>query len=155
MYLIEKLGIKLNEIERLKKKGLELSDFKRYGIVKTEGSSRGIIEWIDAFTRPFSSKEFKKYYKNPEFFYKYCVHNMEELFSPATSIMGKYAEGVEKFGDKKEAIASLFMALHFFFTTCDLIYRTDIFLETRDPKISPLGKIYEDIKEIVEKFAKK
>jgi len=80
---------------------------------------------------------------------------MEGLFFPATSIMAKYAEGAEIFEDKKEAIASLLMTLHFFFTTCDLIYKTDIFLETKDPKISPLGKIYEDIKEIVEKFAKK
>jgi len=155
MYLIEKLGIKSGKIERLKKKGLELSDFKRYGVVKTEGSSRGIIEWSDAFTKPFSSRELKRYYKNPESFYKYCAHNMGELFFPATTIMAKYAEGAETFRDKKEAIVSLLMTLHFFFTTCDLIYRTDIFLEIKDPKISPLGKIYEDIKEIVEKFAKK
>jgi len=81
---------------------------------------------------------------------------MRELFLGVCRFMGEYSEGVvEKKLSERERGGALLIALHLFFATCDIIWKYDRLLETRDPKVSPLGKVYQDIEEAINKVAEK
>lgn len=151
--LAEKLGI-LEKIKKIKEKGGGLSSFKMYGVIKTDGSSEELHEWLDSFVKPLDKENFAKFYQNPELFFEYGRKNME-IFLEVCGILEKYAGVVldENFS-QMERDTALLMAMHLTFTASDMIYKHDRFLEVSSPEISPLGKIYEDIYEILEKAAK-
>jgi hypothetical protein len=153
--IAEKLGISLEEIKALLgKRGFKLSSFTQFRVIKTEGSSEEILEWEDSFSEPLDPSLLESYYQNPELFYRDAVRDMRELFLKVAYFMGEYSRGiVEKKLGEKEAGGALLMALHLFFTTCDIIWKYDRLLETRNPEISPVGRIYQDIRGIVEKLA--
>jgi len=151
--LAERIGIK-EKISKVKERGGKLSDFKKFGIIKTEGSSKEIHEWIDAFVPPFSKEELEKYYQNPELFLQYGRKNME-LFLEICEILREYATVVlsENFS-KKERSTALLMGLHLVFTASDIFYKHDRFLEISSPEISPFGRVYNEICKIIQKVAK-
>jgi uncharacterized protein YerC len=151
--LAERIGIK-EKINKVKEKGGKLSEFEKFGIIKTEGSSKEIHEWIDSFVPPFTKEELEKYYQNPELFLQYGQKNME-LFLEICEILKEYATVVlsENFS-KKERGTALLMGLHLVFTASDMFYKHDRFLEISSPEISPFGKVYNEISKIIEKVAK-
>jgi hypothetical protein len=151
--LAERIGIK-EKINKVKEKEGKLSDFEKFGIIKTEGSSKEIHEWIDSFVPPFTKEELEKYYQNPELFLQYGQKNME-LFLEICEILKEYATVVlsENFS-KKERDTALLMGLHLVFTASDMFYKHDRFLEISSPEISPFGKVYNEISKIIEKVAK-
>lgn len=155
--LAEKLGISLKDIGELKQtKDFKFPDFTQFRLVKSEGSSEEILEWKDSFVEPLDSSTLENYYQNPELFYQDALRRMRELFLGVCRFMQKYSEGVvERELSEKERGGALLLALHLFFDTCDIIWKYDRLLETRDPKVSPLGKIYQDIRDAINKAAAK
>jgi hypothetical protein len=153
MSLAEKLGI-VEYIREFKQKGGHLSDFTKYGVIKTEGSSDEIHEWLDSFIKPFDKETLEKYYHNPELFFEFGKRNME-IFDAECNILAKYAQMVfdEKFTQEERDTAFL-MVLHLTFTITDTFYRHDRLLEVFSPSLSPLGIIYEKIEQLIMKIAK-
>lgn len=153
MSLAKKIGI-IEKIKEIKRDGGKLSDFERFGVVKTEGSSQELHEWVDSFVPPLEKEALEKYYQHPELFLEYGRKNME-LFIKICEVINEYARVVldEHFSQREKDVAFL-MAMHLTFTASDMIYKHDRFLEVFDPSVSPLGKVYKEINDILEKAAK-
>lgn len=152
MSLAEELRI-LEDIRRIKQNGGKLSDFTKYGVIKTEGSSQEIHEWLDAFIKPFDKNTLEKYYNNPEVFFEFGRRNMEIALEEC-ELLTKYAKIMldESSPQEKRDLAFL-MVLHLTFTITDTFYQHDRLLESFQPDYSPLGKIYEEIDKVLTKLA--
>jgi len=153
MTLGEKLGI-IENIKRLKQKGGHLCDFVKFGVIKTNGSSDEIHEWLDSFIKPLDEEMLERYYHDPQLFFDFGRKNMEIVKDECEALI-KYGSTIfdESFSQEERDTAFL-MVLHLTFTITDTFYQHDRLLEVFSPELSPLGKIYEDIREIVDKIAK-
>ncbi|RLI92289.1 MAG: hypothetical protein DRO65_00240 [Candidatus Altiarchaeales archaeon] len=150
--LAQKLGI-IEKIKEIKQEGGKLSDFRKFNVIKTEGSSNELHEWVDAFVQPLDKEKLENYYKNPELFLEYGRKNMN-LFLKLCEVLNKYATAVlDERLSIEERDTALLMAMHLTFSASDMIYKHDRFLEVLSPEISPLGKIYNEIHKIVKKVA--